>query len=243
MFMAISFTIRFWEISDFSNRPEMKEWLGQYVADGWWRRGGAHIMLSMVRMLAVTGFVLLVIQAVATQVAVSIIPDSRIVVSVVAVGLSVTFLIWQLGYYGVRVTEQAFVRYVSQNVSYTSSIVLKRALKSKIDLGLLLVICIYMPLLYTLVKGLIGKDLFQDCVDISHFWQLCLIIEICFIIFLTVMTDWNNTTVADFRKNVNYFVSSYFLAFPPYRNAVRDPDTCPFMQYSSEFQSLRQGGK
>ena len=73
------------------------------------------------------------------------------------VGACVVAVIWLIGYFGIRLTEAAFLRYVSQNVSYTSAIILKRAVKAKIDLGIVLVCVMYMPVLYTLMQSLIGE--------------------------------------------------------------------------------------
>jgi hypothetical protein len=47
---------------------------------------------------------------------------------------------------------------VSQNVSYTSAIILKRAVKAKLDLGILLMCCIYMPVLFNLVQAVTCKS-------------------------------------------------------------------------------------
>lgn len=51
-----------------------------------------------------------------------------------------------------------WTRYVSQNVSYTSAIILKRAVKAKLDLGILLMTCLYLPVLYTLVQAVTCKS-------------------------------------------------------------------------------------
>lgn len=54
--------------------------------------------------------------------------------------------------------ENFLPRYVSQNVSYTSAIILKRAVKAKLDLGILLMCCIYMPVLFNLVQAVTCKS-------------------------------------------------------------------------------------
>jgi hypothetical protein len=159
--MAVLFTIRFWEISDYSNRTEVKKWLAKYITDGWWRKGGAGVALSMLKGLAVMGGCLWLMFAISTQFTANSVPEGRIIGGTLAVGASVVAVIWVLGYIGIRLTEAAFVRYVSQNVAYTSAIILKRAVKAKIDLGILLMAAIYMPLLYTLMQSLIGETLIQ----------------------------------------------------------------------------------
>lgn len=211
--LAIFFTIQFWEISDYSNRNEMKVWLGKYVADGWWRRGGAHVSTLVFKAMLATGFGMLLIQAISMQFGMMTIPNSGIYLSLLAVTLSVVFLVSVGAFYGIRITEKAFVRYVSQNVSYTSAIILKRAVKSKIELGLLFVILLFTPVLYTLTKGLL------------------------------VFTDWNDFTSENYRKDVNFFVPGYYMAFPPYRQSELPPETCSYLQYSDPVQELRRGGK
>jgi len=49
-------------------------------------------------------------------------------------------------------------RYVSQNVSYTSAIILKRAVKAKLDLGIMFMCLVYMPVLFTLVQSVTSKS-------------------------------------------------------------------------------------
>jgi hypothetical protein len=109
--MAVLFTIRFWEISDFSNRAEIKVWLHKYVSDGWWRRGGLNVAISMSKGLLALGVILLAFNAFATQASAATFPENRIIGSCIAVGISVVFIIWLLGYIFIRFTEAAFVRY------------------------------------------------------------------------------------------------------------------------------------
>jgi uncharacterized membrane protein YoaK (UPF0700 family) len=49
-----------------------------------------------------------------------------------------------------------FVQYVSQNVNYTSAIILKRVLKSKVELAIGTVIFIFLPTIYTLFRSLMS---------------------------------------------------------------------------------------
>lgn len=188
--------------------PHIQAWLKKYIADGWWRRGGLGVALSMAQGLLLMALVLLAINALATQAAEVTLPETRIVGAFFAVGASVVFLIWIFGYIGIRFTEAAFVRYVSQNVSYTSAIILKRAVKAKLDLGILLMCCLYMPVLYTLIQS------------------------------VTPITDWNDTLAPVFRKQVNFFVPCYFQAFPPYRQQELPTNTCPVSQFTAADQRL-----
>ena len=108
--MVVLFLLRFWEISDYSNRAEVKDWLHRYVADGWWRRGGLNVALSTAQGLLALVLLLLLANAIATQWAAQTIPEARVVGSSIAVGLSVVFIIWLLGCLCIRLTETAFVR-------------------------------------------------------------------------------------------------------------------------------------
>lgn len=157
--LAVLFAFFFWEIGDYSNRNEMKEWLARYVADGWWRRGGLGIALSVGKgyLCLCALFLLLFVTAREFDPQFAL-PSPDIFGGAVMLGVAIVLVMWLLGYLGVRQTEAAFLRYVSQNASYTSQIVLKRAVKSKTELGLALTLLIYVPCLYTLMQAVIGKD-------------------------------------------------------------------------------------
>lgn len=51
--------------------------------------------------------------------------DARIIGGVVALCAAVTVVLWSIGIYLIKMSESAFARYVSQNVNYTSIIILK----------------------------------------------------------------------------------------------------------------------
>lgn len=156
MVMAVLFTIRFWEISDYSNRAEVREWLKNYVADGWWRRGGLYVAKYMAQGYLTLALVCYIIWLIANQFGPRSLPEARIIGAALAAFASVVFIVWVLGFVGIKFTESAFERYVSQNVSYTSSIILKRVLKAKTDMGFVLMCLLYMPVVYTLLQSLIG---------------------------------------------------------------------------------------
>jgi hypothetical protein len=111
LFMAAIFTFCFWQISDYSNRSEVKVWLHRYIADGWWRRGGLNVAISMGLGLLALALVLLIINAFATQLAAVTVPETRILGGFFVVGASVVLVIWLVGYIFIRFTEAAFVRY------------------------------------------------------------------------------------------------------------------------------------
>lgn len=155
--MAVAFTFRLWEISDYSNRDEVKAWLDKYIADGWWRKGGLHIAKVMAQGLAFMTLFFLVLNGIARNFSAYTITSGLILSAILSVIFAVIGFIWLIGFLGIRTTEAAFVRYVSQNVAYTSAIILKRAVKAKFDLGLILMCSMYMPLLYTLLQSLLCK--------------------------------------------------------------------------------------
>ena len=43
----------------------------------------------------------------------------------------------------------------------------------------------------------------------------------------TVVTDWNDTLAPTFRRDVNYYVPCYLMAFPPYRKSKLEESYCP----------------
>jgi uncharacterized membrane protein (DUF485 family) len=88
----------------------MKVWLHRYIADGWWRRGGLNIAISMGLGLLALALVLLVVNAFATQVSAVTVPETRILGGFLAVGVAVVLVIWLVGYIFIRFTEAAFVR-------------------------------------------------------------------------------------------------------------------------------------
>ncbi len=228
--MSILFLFRFWQISDYSDRDEIKVWLHRYVADGWWKRGGFRIATSVAVGCVTLGIVMLVLRAISRVFSSESLSSGFILSTNFAIFLSITSIVWLLGYIGVKITENAFVRFVSQNVAYTSVIILKRAVKAKIDLGLIFVISLYMPLLYTMLQSLLSKNSFLQLISVSNNAS-------------TVFTDWNGTQAESFRKDINFYVPCYFMGFPPYRKSHMSSDMCPVADYSSSSQVPRSQGR
>lgn len=156
--MAVLLTLRLWKINDYTDRKEVRHWIKNNVADGWWRRGALHIVISMAKALLFTVGFLLVIHFITSQSAAF--PDTTIVLVILAICASILFIIWLLGFCAIRAAENSFVRYVSQNVNYTSTIILKRVIKAKVELGIALMLIIFMPVLYSWLQGIIGELLF-----------------------------------------------------------------------------------
>lgn len=204
--VVVLLTLCVWEIRDYSDRKEIREWLREYIADGWWRRG----LLKTITGLAKCCFAMLAFAfglfAVARELNVNSLPEASMVGCSLAMIASILLAHWIIGYMGLRSAEVSFVRYVSQNVSYTSSIILKRVVKSKVDIGLTLMFAMYMPALYIFIKS-----------------------------FFPIM-DWNKTLAQTHRRPVNYYVPCYFMAFPPYTEIHRNPGLCPVAYATSPLQ-------
>jgi hypothetical protein len=185
--MSIAFTIRFWEIRDYSNRIEVTDWLHRYISDGWWRRGGLGVAISMAKGCIALGLMILILFAISRGLSTESLTTGVIQGSMFYLGAVVVIVIWVVGYLGIKITESAFVRYVSQNVAYTSAIILKRASKAKLDLGIILMVSLYLPVLYTLLQALLCKKhflvVFTSFSDNSHVFLFSLL---CFALFLSL---------------------------------------------------------
>ena len=84
-------------------------------------------------------------------------PNPFVIGAVGCVCISAILGIFIIAVFIVRAAEVVFVQYVSQNVNYTSAIILKRIIKSKIELAIGTVILIFLPVMYTLIRGLMSK--------------------------------------------------------------------------------------
>lgn len=153
--MAFIFTVWFWEIHDYTDRDEVRSWLGNYVADGWWRKGGLRFLSGMIAGCCAMAFIAWFLFALAKEGTSQAIPQERETgVALVAIG-TVSGCVWVLGLMGMRSAEQVFVRYVSQNVSYTSTMILKKVVKAKVEVGLALLLLLLGPVLYNLMQTFI----------------------------------------------------------------------------------------
>lgn len=211
--MVVFFTLGMWEIKDYSDRKEIREWMREYVADGWWRRG----LFNTVLRLGQGCFAMLAFSfglfAVARGLNVNSLPEDATVGCALAIVTSVLATAWVVGYMALRATEVTFVRYVSQNVSYTSSIILKRVVKAKVNIGLCFMLILYMPALHIFVQSFFP------------------------------ITDWNKNFALPWRAPVNFYVPCYYMAFPPYTEIHRDPaQMCPVNYATSAAQPSRPRG-
>jgi Ran GTPase-activating protein (RanGAP) involved in mRNA processing and transport len=212
---AVLFTLRYWHIGDYTDQADVRAWMKDYISDDWWKRGGLRIAISIASCLACGIIMLFAIWAVSRQGNLNTESlDPRLVGGLLATCASVLAILWIIGVLGIKAAESAFARYVSQNVNYTSVIILKRVVKSKLELGFMLMLLLFLPVLYMLSQS------------------------------ITVITNWNETLVEPRLKELNFYTSCFFGAFPPYR-LLRGPyeeDVCPSMQFMSPLQSAPRDG-
>ena len=195
--MAVLYTFQMWEIKDYTDLGEVQTWLRVYIADGWINRGGARLAWSITQGCVSMFLFMWFLYAIANEVySYGAIPANLHISTVLGIYFSILIIIWTIGYRGFKATEGAFIRYVSQNVTYTSTILLKRVVKAKTEVGLALMFLLYMPSLYFFSQSLV------------------------------VILDWNDTIAMTHRNSVNFYVPCYYYAFPPYRHTQRHADTC-----------------
>ena len=106
----------------------------------------------------------------------------------VAIALMFSLIITMIGLFLMSFTNSAFQRYVSQNEAYTSIIILKKCIKAKVEIGLGLMLFLFVPVVYNLCQSLI------------------------------LIEDWDTTLASAWRRGNNHFVPCYFMAFPPFRS-------------------------
>ena len=196
--MAVLYTFGLWEIKDYTDTHEVQRWLKAYVADGWYRRGGLNLAYCITKGFIAMSLFVLILWSISNQLASpASVPTMSMLSLSMALYLSVLSILWFIGYRALKATEGAFIRYVSQNVAYTSAIILKRVVKSKLETGIVLMFLLYMPALYVFMQSII------------------------------IITDWNDTIAMGHRRGVNYYVPCYFMAFPPYRHTHLPENNCP----------------
>jgi Ran GTPase-activating protein (RanGAP) involved in mRNA processing and transport len=210
--MFAFFTIRFWEIKDYTDRKEVREWLRINIADGWWRRGLAVFTWSLAKGCLFLGIFGILLFGTARQFTANAMPTAPMVGGALAIFGAILLLYYILGYIGMHASESVFIRYVSQNVSYTSQIILKRVVKVKIDIGIMVMFAVYMPALRVFAEGFF------------------------------VIIDWNDTLSYDYRRSVNYYTPCYLKAFPPYTKPNVDPGYCSLHYSISPKQPPRAEG-
>lgn len=132
-----------------------------------------HVLLLMSRAVLSAALFMFVIYVTSRQLGTHSLPTSQMAVAVIAVGACVIIVVTAATLSFIRSAELAFTRYVSQNVGYTSTMILKRVIKAKVEVGICLMLLLYMPVLNVFVQGFV------------------------------VVTDWNDSLASVFRTKVN----------------------------------------
>jgi Ran GTPase-activating protein (RanGAP) involved in mRNA processing and transport len=203
--------LRLWEVTDYTDRKIVRKWLKMYIADGWWYRGGVHIIVSMTKACVLLFIMMYGMYQISQQSSIDL-PGPLVFGTVFSTILCAIIVIFLLSVVLIKSAEESFLQYVSQNVNYTSTIILKRVIKAKIECCLCLIVFLYMPVLYTLMKSLI------------------------------IITDWNDTVVWPHRLEYNYFTPCYFEAFPPYTKYADPNATCTNSHTVSSEEEMRVDG-
>ena len=209
--LAYFFLLRLWEITDYTDRKVVRKWLKMYIGDGWWYKGGLHIVISMTKACIVLFILMYGMYQISQQSSIDL-PGPLVFGTVFAANVIAIVVIFLLAVLIIKNAENSFVQYVSQNVNYTSTIILKRVIKAKVECCICLIMCLFMPVLYTLMKSLI------------------------------IITDWNDTVAWPHRLEYNYFTPCYFEAFPPYTKYAEPNSTCPNSHRVSSEEFMREEG-
>ena len=197
--LAVLFTLFYWNICDYSDQNEIRGWLSANVNRAWLVRGAGGVLLRLLQMAVGCVALVLLALGIASDMSSQTLSDSRVTGGLVAVAVSfvvVGFVISALCLSSVR---SLFLKYASQSTDHTSAIILKEVLKSKMEIGILLMLAVLMPAL----------DVFTQST--------------------MVITDWNDATAAMHRVASNYYVPCYLWALPPYRTSFAATNrTCSF---------------
>ena len=143
-------------------------------------------------------------------------PSGTMVAGTFVLSTIIIFVVTLVSYSLIRSAESAFVRYVSQNVGYTSTMILKRVIKAKTEIGLALVICMYLP-------GMNAQPMFVISLCVSCL--ICIYFFSAIYVFtqsIIIAVDWNDSHALPFRVKENKNVPCYFLAFPPFIDRVTE---------------------
>ena len=166
--MAGLFTFSFWELSDYTNRFEMERWLKLYATRKWWRVGGFNVMFAMMRGTLIMSLLVLFVYALCKQFVPKAVPETEMVGGAVALSLMMSLIVTLLALWLLWFANSAFKRYVSQNEAYTSIIILKKCVKVKVEIGLGILLCLFVPVLYTLCQALVLVEDWDATVALPH---------------------------------------------------------------------------
>ena len=194
--LSIILLLRVWEVKDYTDSKGLRVWLAKYILDGWWRRGSFSVAWTLIQGILSMAFVLVFLQLLTKQANNNSVPESRMLGTFLIIAAAVLCIIWLFAYYLLSNTESVFKKYVSQNVNYTSSMIFKKVIKTKVELAMLLMLLIFTPTLYNATQSII------------------------------FITDWNDTLAMPHRIDRNYYVPCYFMALPPFHMAHIEASTC-----------------
>ena len=165
--ILILFTLHQWNIEDYSDRILVKKFMESYIYDGWWRRGWRRIVLGITIAFLISWSALVILYIILGAFTYTN-PDDRYIGSILWVSACVFSFLALLSFVGVRAVVNAFKRYVSLNVNYTSTIILKRVLKVKVEIGVSLLVVLYTPILYNWSQTIIGTSEYLNIVFIYY---------------------------------------------------------------------------
>ena len=80
--------------------------------------------------------------------------------AVVAIAATILIIISTIGLLLLRASNSAFIRYVSQNAAYAGIIIIKKVAKIKIEIGLTMLIFLFLPVIYNLTQSIFCKYFF-----------------------------------------------------------------------------------
>ena len=134
--------------------------------------------------------------------------------AVIATTFSILIIISIIGIILLNMTNSAFVRFVSQNANYAGIIILKKVQKVKIEIGLSVLIFMFLPTMYNLTQSVFCKflisHLFLSFVWVS-FGFLLHSFCICFIFSFYFSCIFNFISLVLFHSFLNFFDVSFLL--------------------------------
>jgi len=162
-----------------------------------------HVAITMAKACFATFMLACALYIIARQFSPISFPSGTIVAGVFILSTSVVLIVTLLAMSMIRSAEAAFVRYVSQNVGYTSTMILKRVIKAKTEVGLALMMITYLP----------GDYLIHFCFHFPPFGMCNHIVfgDVALYVFtkgVIFATDWNDSHAAKFRYHVYNVVST-----------------------------------
>lgn len=200
--VAVLFTILYWEILDYADKMEVSKWLRQYATNLWLRTGGVYSLFLVLMMISVFYVSFVFVLAMSNEFQFSPFFYSNTIYFLTLISVSVLILSWisiLISLFLVRLIYSYF-----SSINYDKTLILKQLTKSKVEIGIALMLILYMPIFYEFIQALILVD------------------------------DWNDNLARSYRKSINNYKPCYFLAFSPYfQNDIQVPSTCSSSYFNS----------